>query len=212
MPFSTRARDEVARRAACEYGPLATRHKRIAAACRCVGCAPWSDRRLRALIDAGRAYADRAAPLSAITDALPEAETAASEIARRANADAWNVFDVLRAGGATVDARAARTAIAAVRWALGTGGTFPPIPAGWTWMREALAESRTAPVCDSAWLTSDVLALARLAQAGELDVLPILADALQDAGCYDERILVHCRADCPHTHTCWVPDLLLDAE
>jgi hypothetical protein len=39
--------------------------------------------------------------------------------------------------------------------------------------------------------------------------LPILHDALLDAGCDDEDILVHCRSAGPHVRGCWVIDLLL---
>jgi hypothetical protein len=40
--------------------------------------------------------------------------------------------------------------------------------------------------------------------------VPILADALQDAGCADEDILNHCRAASGvHVRGCWVIDLLL---
>lgn len=39
--------------------------------------------------------------------------------------------------------------------------------------------------------------------------LPILADALMDAGCHDEAILSHCRSPGPHVLGCWVLDLLL---
>src|SRR5438067_305851 len=41
------------------------------------------------------------------------------------------------------------------------------------------------------------------------DRLPILADALLDAGCDDEAILSHCRTDGPHVRGCWVIDLIL---
>jgi hypothetical protein len=39
--------------------------------------------------------------------------------------------------------------------------------------------------------------------------LPILADALLDAGCDDEDILAHCRGEGPHVRGCWVIDLIL---
>ena len=39
--------------------------------------------------------------------------------------------------------------------------------------------------------------------------MPILADALEDAGCQDERILDHCRRGGSHTRGCWVVDLVL---
>jgi hypothetical protein len=39
--------------------------------------------------------------------------------------------------------------------------------------------------------------------------LPILADALEDAGCDHSEILSHCRSPGPHVRGCWVVDLLL---
>jgi hypothetical protein len=39
--------------------------------------------------------------------------------------------------------------------------------------------------------------------------LPILADALEDAGCSDAAILDHLRGPGPHVRGCWVVDLLL---
>jgi hypothetical protein len=40
--------------------------------------------------------------------------------------------------------------------------------------------------------------------------MPILADALQDAGCDNEDILNHCRdANVTHVRGCWVVDLVL---
>ena len=41
------------------------------------------------------------------------------------------------------------------------------------------------------------------------DQMPILADALEDAGCQDARIFDHCRGGGPHTRGCWVVDLIL---
>jgi hypothetical protein len=39
--------------------------------------------------------------------------------------------------------------------------------------------------------------------------LPVLADALEDAGCADAAILGHCRGGGEHVRGCWVVDLLL---
>jgi len=39
--------------------------------------------------------------------------------------------------------------------------------------------------------------------------MPILADALQDAGCNNDDILDHCRGSGQHVRGCWVIDLLL---
>jgi hypothetical protein len=44
------------------------------------------------------------------------------------------------------------------------------------------------------------------------DHLPILADALEDAGCDNADILAHCRGPGPHVHGCWVVDQILGKE
>jgi hypothetical protein len=41
--------------------------------------------------------------------------------------------------------------------------------------------------------------------------LPILADALEDAGCTDEALLAHCRGGGQHVRGCWAVDLLRGA-
>jgi hypothetical protein len=41
------------------------------------------------------------------------------------------------------------------------------------------------------------------------DRMPILADALEEAGCTEEDILNHCRQPGEHVNGCWVVDLLL---
>jgi hypothetical protein len=61
------------------------------------------------------------------------------------------------------------------------------------------------------WLTSDVTGLAKVIyDAKAFDRMPVLADALQDAGCTNDELLAHCRArDWEHVRGCWVLDLLL---
>ena len=41
------------------------------------------------------------------------------------------------------------------------------------------------------------------------DRLPVLADALEDAGCADAEVLGHCRGGGDHARGCWVVDLVL---
>jgi hypothetical protein len=64
---------------------------------------------------------------------------------------------------------------------------------------------------DPAWRTDTAVSLARgMYESREFSAMPILADALQDAGCEDEQILTHCRdASQPHVRGCWVCDLVL---
>ncbi len=71
----------------------------------------------------------------------------------------------------------------------------------------------TSKVDVPAWRTSDVLGLAHAIATGRaFDRLPVLADALEEAGCDDADVLDHCRADHPHGHDCWVTAWLLRAE
>jgi hypothetical protein len=61
------------------------------------------------------------------------------------------------------------------------------------------------------WLTSTVLALAEGIYADRaFDRMPILADALQDAGCDNADVLKHCREPREHVRGCWVVDLLTE--
>ncbi len=65
-------------------------------------------------------------------------------------------------------------------------------------------------IVDPRWLTSNVVDLARtIYEEREFNRMPILADALMDAGCDDEDILNHCRSTGPHVRGCFVVDLLL---
>jgi hypothetical protein len=63
------------------------------------------------------------------------------------------------------------------------------------------------------WRTDTALTLARqMYESRDLYALPILADALQDAGCDSAEILDHCRGPGPHVRGCWVVDLVLGKE
>jgi hypothetical protein len=60
------------------------------------------------------------------------------------------------------------------------------------------------------WRTDTAVSLARaMYESREFGAMPILADALQDAGCDNDDILSHCRGAGPHVRGCWVVDLVL---
>src|SRR5262249_54713348 len=60
-------------------------------------------------------------------------------------------------------------------------------------LRDLIGNPFRPVTVDPNWLTSTVVALAREAyESSDFSVLPILADALQDAGCEDETVLAHC--------------------
>jgi hypothetical protein len=66
---------------------------------------------------------------------------------------------------------------------------------------------------DPAWRTISAVGLARLMyDSRDFSAMPILADALQDAGCDNDELLSHCRGPGPHVRGCWVVDLVLGKE
>jgi hypothetical protein len=80
-------------------------------------------------------------------------------------------------------------------------------------IRDVIGNPFRPAVLDPAWLTWHDGAVRKMAQAiydeRRFGDLPILADALEDAGCADAAILAHCRETGEHVRGCWVVDLLL---
>lgn len=63
---------------------------------------------------------------------------------------------------------------------------------------------------DPAWRTSSALEVAQtIDRDGKYDLLPILADVLEESGCSNADILNHCRNDKTHVKGCWVVDLAM---
>ena len=72
---------------------------------------------------------------------------------------------------------------------------------------------KTRTKIKKAWRTDTAVTLARqMYDARDFSAMPILADALQDAGCNSADILAHCRGPGPHVRGCWVVDLVLGKE
>ena len=47
------------------------------------------------------------------------------------------------------------------------------------------------------------------AEGRDLGLMPVLADALEEAGCSDDELLGHLRGPGPHVRGCWALDLIL---
>ena len=66
---------------------------------------------------------------------------------------------------------------------------------------------------EPSWLSPKVVRLAQsIYDDRAFDRLPILADALEEAGCNGAEILAHCRGPGPHVRGCRAVDLLLGKE
>jgi hypothetical protein len=64
-----------------------------------------------------------------------------------------------------------------------------------------------------AWLSNQVLDLAAaLYEDRDVEAMPILADALEEAGCTEAALLEHCRGGGPHVRGCWALDAVLARE
>jgi hypothetical protein len=77
-------------------------------------------------------------------------------------------------------------------------------------LRELFGNPFRPAVVDLSWLTPTVTALARVIyDERSFEDMPILADALEEAGCTDTALLEHLRGTGPHARGCWVLDSFL---
>jgi hypothetical protein len=80
-------------------------------------------------------------------------------------------------------------------------------------LREVVGNPFRSPRCEPAWLEWNggcVLGLAQsIYEERAFERVPVLGDALEEAGCGDEAMLAHCRAPGGHVRGCWIVDLLL---
>ena len=80
-------------------------------------------------------------------------------------------------------------------------------------VREGFGNPFCQVTLDPSWLVWNSGTIPKLAQSiyddRAFERLPILADALEEAGCTDPAILDHCRNQAEHARGCWVVDLIL---
>jgi len=174
------------------------------------------DRRSRRAVETAERYADQLATEEELLQAQEEATRAARELVRaeaHAAAEAalvttspataawqtaWAVVrsrvkDVSREIVQREAVRGAALAELAVLLRDLFGDPFRPVP------------------LDSTWLTPAVRSVAKVAyDERRFEDLPVLADALEEAGCDSADILSHCRGPGRHVRGCWVLDMLLD--
>jgi hypothetical protein len=77
-------------------------------------------------------------------------------------------------------------------------------------LREVCGNPFRPITIDPSWRTPSVVALAQRAYEDRaFESLPVLADALEEAGCDHPDLLGHCRQPGEHVRGCWPVDMLL---
>jgi hypothetical protein len=80
-------------------------------------------------------------------------------------------------------------------------------------LRDIIGNPFRKTTLSPSWLDWNDRTVPRMAQAlydgRRFDEVPVLGDALEEAGCDDEDLLAHCRAAGAHVLGCWVVDLVL---
>ena len=198
-------------------GPASERKLRLFAC----ACCRWiwprlTQERSRKAVETAERYADGLAD---------EAEL------RRARASAPCVTGAERAAAwaAAPAADAAAEGVASASQSAEAGGRDTPWLAGkdaaarnehsrcqCAWLRDIMGNPFQPTRLEPAWLLWKDGSIPKLARSiyeeRRFTDLPILADALAEAGCTDPIILDHCRQSGEHVRGCWVVDLCLERE
>jgi hypothetical protein len=177
------------------------------------------------LADGAADEQDRLQALRDVTTLLHELSSSADDVAavRACHKLVWTSgsmpqFLYLVSGVAEEVARAVR--YEAFRRATASGGKHispnvgaPERAAQAALLGEVFGNPFRPVMADSAWLSWNEGTVVKLANSiysdRTFDCLPILADALEEAGCHDADILAHCRGPGPHVLGCYVLDALL---
>ncbi len=180
-------------------GRVSERKLRLFACAACRRLWPLlTDERSRAAVEVSERYADGLASFEELYKAVIPAANA-SDAAAQAQRRGWNVAQTAAEAASTAQAGAERAARAACDGDL---------------MREIFGNPFSPVTLDRSWLVEsggNVSALAIAFYEGRApDTLPVLADALEEAGCTSVAILDHLRGPGRHARGCWVIDLILD--
>lgn len=170
---------------------LSNRLKRLLAVAYCYDIWPLiKDKRCRNAVDIAEKYADNQASKQQLVAAADAADAYAVVAAAAYAAYTADATDAYAAVTAVAAARAAVAAVAAAdvyayagrkeKWVIHGKLLVSVIGPGW--------------VFDSQWRTSTAIAIAtQMYESRDFSAMPILADALQDAGCEEETLLQQMR-------------------
>ncbi|WP_439631302.1 hypothetical protein [Gemmata sp.] len=184
-----------------------------------------TDERSRRAVETAERFADDQADGNELTNAAVSAREARQAALQASNAGreplgetfthaawaAWVTAHEVLAATDALPAFLSACSLASRRPAAGLGGRAQFKSMCADIFRDIFGNPFRPVTFDPAWRTSTAVAIARgMYESRNFDAMPILADALQDAGCEDEAVLTHCReASLAHVRGCWVADLVL---
>lgn len=188
-----------------------------------------TDERSRAAVEAEERFADGEIERTAVDHAVAEADAVTQSLrarrgngkpSERARTESWfraaagvSMLSCLTFTAADIGADNAALAVKA--WARFSSRKARPAArheraAQLALLRDIVGNPFRPVPFDPSWASENVLLLARhIYESRDFSALPILADALQEAGCENDDVLAHCRGDGPHARGCWVVDLVL---
>lgn len=188
------------------------------------------DERVREALQVAEGYFDGLQPYEQALKACMTVSAVAMEewegLPQGRRTGAWTARAVSDIWGGRFDSVAFWVAYAAADFVDPTGSDCPSK----SWIQARFEELRIqcelardifgnpfqASTIDSCWLRWNDGTVPKIAQSiyddRGFENMPILADALEDAGCDNEDILCHCRESREHVRGCWVIDLLLQKE
>lgn len=205
---------------AASYRHLSERKLRLFAAYCCRNILhPETEEAVRRAVDLGETYAEGRASASDLYAADgPVAgvwlETFGSD---RVSAAAYCLTQYGVENPLLAAQGASENGIDAARLHAGTGRAESEATLQSVWLRDIFPSPFRPKFVNRDWFawneaTATTLAEQRYASQ-DFSAMPILADALQDAGCDNDDVLGHCRdANATHVRGCWVCDLVLGKE
>jgi hypothetical protein len=190
-----------------ENGPLGRKLRLHSCACCYCFIDILTDERSRRALEVSERFADGLATKKELANAKRHATRARVAVGGGWSSEAWAACHIVEEVASAQMSRvidAVGPAERVGRWTRHTrmvlfrdifGNPFRPVPFALSWR------------------TDTALTLARtMYESRDFSAMPILGDALQDAGCDSDDILNHCRGPGPHVRGCWVVDLVLGKE
>jgi hypothetical protein len=188
-----------------------------------------TDPRSRQAVEVAERWADGAATTAEAAEASAQAWAALRAVGERRLAGGAQYREAIRARGwldederVAAEAAEAVLSVASGSWTWpGLSGSYPENAPGYAIFQRRRCGLADALRClfgnpfrpvklERAWRTSTVKSLAQgIYDERAFDRLPILADALEDAGCTQVDLLHHCRQSGEHVRGCWPLDLVL---